>query len=612
MKKNILTLIISLSSYCILAQSQGISYQAMIVDENAFEIPGVDIEGSGLREAALTVRFTILNEAGAVDFQEEHATTTDAFGMINLVISTGIAITGSFEAIDWDGTPKSLRVEISIGENTNDFNELSEQELYFVPYAFHRNITATGTLIVDGNTTLNSNLEVSNSSNTSLTGNLAVDGATTLNDAISVNAVSNLNGQVTIDADVNGSQTSYAAYPLRVQGSDQGVAIRLDGGRNTSKNFATFFDGFGTIHGRIEGQTLAELQSSFRFIWDFTMAGLDEAFILAEGVACGTQLDAAEVIVMAAEGATAYAQWLELTINAESNVGVAFETGGADYAEWLEKEDKAEKFRAGEIVGVRGGKISKSTKEAGHVMVISTNPIVVGNLPDEGKEDNYEKVAFLGQVPVRVVGKVAIGDYILPSENHDGLGIAISPEKMQIADYDKVLGVAWEASREDILSYVNVAIGINTNDLASVVAKQEQEIQLMKQQINEILMLLNGDSTKNLTPIITQKKQVVYPQVGNQQKSLAKNLITRKKIASSNISDEAFDEWLLDYGYIFNDRMGTIKAHFENLNIDLDKFPEVKSILENPTATLKEMKSGKYMNTLWQSFENKYFQSIKE
>ncbi|MBK7086706.1 MAG: hypothetical protein IPH53_19470 [Flavobacteriales bacterium] len=43
-----------------------------------------------------------------------------------------------------------------------EYMEFSLQKLVFAPYAFHRNITATGTMIIDGATTLNSSLLVAN------------------------------------------------------------------------------------------------------------------------------------------------------------------------------------------------------------------------------------------------------------------------------------------------------------------------------------------------------------------------------------------------------------------------------------------------------------------
>ncbi|MFB0997205.1 MAG: hypothetical protein QMC28_00685, partial [Flavobacteriales bacterium] len=106
--------------------------------------------------------------------------------------------------------------------------------------------TLTGDLIVDGTTNLNSSLTVNNNSPTSLTGSLTVNAATNLNNSFNVNngspsvlsgtlVVANqtnlqddlqVDGQVTITANLAGGQANYAAYPLRVEGSAQGIAIK--------------------------------------------------------------------------------------------------------------------------------------------------------------------------------------------------------------------------------------------------------------------------------------------------------------------------------------------------------------------------------------------------
>ncbi len=116
-------------------------------------------------------------------------------------------------------------------------------------------------------------------------------------------------------------------------------------------------------------------------------------------------------------------------------------------------------------------------------MVVSMRPIVLGNTPEKGKSKEYEKVAFMGQVPVRVLGKVNLGDYILPSGGNNGLGMAITPANMKAEDYKKIVGVAWSAGNNADLNVVKVAVGLNTNSLASVIEKQAEEIRSLKQSV---------------------------------------------------------------------------------------------------------------------------------
>ena len=101
----------------------------------------------------------------------------------------------------------------------------------------------------------------------------------------------------------------------------------------------------------------------------------------------------------------------------------------------------------------------------------------------------------MGQVPVRVMGQVKLGDYILPSGNNNGFGIAVSPSAMTATDYKKVVGVAWSESTNPKISEINVAVGLNANSLSNLVEAQSQKL---KSQEDEILALKASlDETKS-------------------------------------------------------------------------------------------------------------------
>lgn len=156
--------------------------------------------------------------------------------------------------------------------------------------------------------------------------------------------------------------------------------------------------------------------------------------------------------------------------------GVVYGSKGADYAEWLPKLDPNEKFQFGQIVGVHGGKVSLVTDGADQIMALSANPVVLGNMPEEGDEENWVAVGFMGQVPVTVRGVVHPGDYILPSGLNDGTGIAIAPEDLTLEHIDQVLGRAWSGSKNAVISVINVAVGLNTRDAARVLHRQNDRI----------------------------------------------------------------------------------------------------------------------------------------
>ena len=120
-----------------------------------------------------------------------------------------------------------------------------------------------------------------------------------------------------------------------------------------------------------------------------------------------------------------------------------------DYAEWLPRLNAGEAIAPGEIVGVFDGRISKETRGAALVMVVSTGPIVAGNDPGEQARDGYAQVAFIGQVLARVRGAVRAGDFIVPSGLGDGVGVAAAPETISAEQFAQVVGQAWEASADE-------------------------------------------------------------------------------------------------------------------------------------------------------------------
>lgn len=522
MKKLIIIGLSLLLMYKLSGQTQGINYQAVIIDKTPQEVPGRDITGNIMPNQPVMVRFSILDAAGTIEFQEEHSTTTDMYGMINLVIGKGVQTVISpdaFSGIDWNGTQKSLKVDLSLSDTDVFYTDFSFEDLTFVPYAFHRNITATGSLAVDGMTALKSRVDVTDGSPTFLSGNLTVDELTTLNNDLTVNASSSLKGQVTINPDFStpGDKSSYESYPLRVEGGNQGIAIKIDGTRSSNNYFATFWDE-ERIQGRIEGQTTVELLTDPEYIFDNILfanelirSTVDVAKAVAGVVSASSSSTVcaglgacvtapvpsliagaiAEVVMESANLALVIAEPILYNVFKHTNIGVTYQSGAGDYAEWLPKLNPGEKFLPGDIVGVKNGFISGNTSDADHFLVISHNPIVLGNMPEQGSEAEYEKVAFMGQVPVKVYGKVNPGDFILPGGNNNGAGMAVSPDDIQPDQYNEIVGVAWSGSESSQYSYVNIVVGLNANYTARLNEKQEQKIKEQESEINDLKEQLN-------------------------------------------------------------------------------------------------------------------------
>ena len=86
-----------------------------------------------------------------------------------------------------------------------------------------------------------------------------------------------------------------------------------------------------------------------------------------------------------------YRRILRLSPFRNGSSGVVYNTTGADYAEYLPRLDPEEEIDAGDIVGVFGGKVTKQTRGAHQVMVISSAPAVLGNMPQGEDHALHEK-----------------------------------------------------------------------------------------------------------------------------------------------------------------------------------------------------------------------------
>ncbi|AMC11826.1 hypothetical protein Lupro_11365 [Lutibacter profundi] len=175
--------------------------------------------------------------------------------------------------------------------------------------------------------------------------------------------------------------------------------------------------------------------------------------------------------------------------------GVIYGSKGADYAEWLEKENPKEKYMFGEVVGVKGGKISRNTTNADQVMSISLAPIVLGNMPDEDRKDAFEKVGFMGQVPVLTLGDVKIGDYIVASGYNDGYAKAISEKDITLKDFKNIIGRAWTGSEGKKASLINVSVGLKTNEWVEIMKQQENRLDKLELKIKKLENLINNMNT---------------------------------------------------------------------------------------------------------------------
>ena len=164
----------------------------------------------------------------------------------------------------------------------------------------------------------------------------------------------------------------------------------------------------------------------------------------------------------------------------------SYSSTNADYAEWLERITNSESIEKGSIVAVKAGKITKNINNAEQLLVVSHRPAVAANRPSKSWSRHGNYVAFLGQVPVRVIGAVQTGDYIIAQPDHSGVGKAVAPANLHINDYQRIVGRAWEANSNEGLKKVNTVVGLATNQYFSLFQKQVEQEEKLSERIQNL------------------------------------------------------------------------------------------------------------------------------
>lgn len=160
-----------------------------------------------------------------------------------------------------------------------------------------------------------------------------------------------------------------------------------------------------------------------------------------------------------------------------NQIGVEYTSGHGDYAEWLERENPSEIISRGDIVAVKGGKITKDLTGAEQVMAVSEHPIVLGNIPEAKDTHKGNNVAFMGQIPVKVMGPVKCGDYIVADATIPGYGIAKAESELTLDNMPFVVGRSWENQPGTGPKMINTVVGVHNGDYFKILKNYEQKLQ---------------------------------------------------------------------------------------------------------------------------------------
>ena len=601
MKKSLLTLIMfcSLGVFSSFAQSgtEGISYQAVVRDA----------AGKVLANASVNIKVALVSENKDIEayYSETHQVNTDFMGQVNLVIGGGQDKKGIITQVPWGKEQIWLDVQV-LGDKNSAFKINTRTQLLSVPYAMHA--ATTSKLTEETPTEKNQSIYWHTGGNTNTlpathyvgtrdNKNLVLK---TNNDSI---VVFKTIGQTHVTGRVTGDDRTVGSYPVTIDGSTQGIYIKVKGSRDGSNNFVTFADDIA-VWGRIEGQTVAELEASWQHQLKTTNFILDgvalAALIIAEAVESTGQAGSifgigaavagyATVATLVIEAAALLAESITYNVKIREDIGVTYESGAGDYAEWLKRAPNERDIQFGEIIGIKAGMVSLNTADADQIMVVSKRPVVLGNAPQEKERPNYEKIAFMGQVLVKVTGPVALGDFIVASGNNDGFGVAIHPKDMKSGDYARSVGIAWQEAPDLPINLVKVAVGINTNDLSTKVDHLNQQIDNItaylegKAPLLEDGQLPTADATKTVNPHTTFQKL---------------------------LTDEEFDRVLDQNKEVFLQVFANAKVEIQKKGYDLEALPQVAAFLDNPIQSLKAMRRNPAHLTQW-ALVDQNFQKIK-
>ena len=109
--KYIYSVLLLLISSVGFSQTKGITYQAVILNPVELQLPGVNHTNAPLANTEICLKFGIIDQNAAIEYLETIQTTTDEFGMVNLIIGTGTKIGGyanAFSDIVWSSEAKNL------------------------------------------------------------------------------------------------------------------------------------------------------------------------------------------------------------------------------------------------------------------------------------------------------------------------------------------------------------------------------------------------------------------------------------------------------------------------------------------------------------------------
>jgi hypothetical protein len=127
--KNILLIILSIVAINAYGQApEGVNYQAVVRDNL----------GAVIVSSPIGMEFSVYEVSTATSpvYVETFSPTTNAFGLVNLVLGEGVVVSGNFSAISWTNGPYILQIAADVTGGTS-YTVLGDQKLTSVPFALY-------------------------------------------------------------------------------------------------------------------------------------------------------------------------------------------------------------------------------------------------------------------------------------------------------------------------------------------------------------------------------------------------------------------------------------------------------------------------------------------
>lgn len=231
-----------------------------------------DPAGVPIANSTIGLQMSILKTSvnGNIMYSENHVSTTDEFGLFNLVIGGGSVQSGSMNSIDWSSDNYFLRVGMDASGGTN-FITMGTTQLLSVPYALHAKTAET--VLSPGGGNDNQQLSVSLTGDTLKLqngGHVIIPGISTYNSPLlptistgSMSAIGSLTATVQV-------LVPYVSHNTTI--NEKGICWST----NPNPTLADNFDSCGTLHGNFFGTMTGLLPSTTYYVRGYAInnAGL--------------------------------------------------------------------------------------------------------------------------------------------------------------------------------------------------------------------------------------------------------------------------------------------------------------------------------------------------